>query len=197
LLAETGRLSEAVVESRRALDLDPLSSFVNSNLASILYFAGDYPAALEQTFKTLEIDRGSARAHRNLGRVYLAEGSFDKAVAEYQKAVELSPGTPEYLGELGYIFGKSGESYRAEEILRQLQRSFDRGEASSYQLALVCAGMGNRERTLKLLERALDERAPGIVQLQVARWFDSFRSESRFQDILRRAGFIRATNASV
>lgn len=197
LLAETGRLSEAVVESRRALDLDPLSSFVNSNLASILYFAGDYPAALEQTFKTLEIDRGSARAHRNLGRIYLAQGSFDKAVAEYQKAVELSPGTPEYLGELGYIFGKSGESYRAEEILRQLQRSFDRGEASSYQLALVYAGMGNRERTLKLLERALDERAPGIVQLQVARWFDSFRSESRFQDILRRAGFIRATNASV
>lgn len=192
LLAETGRLPEAVNESRRALELDPLSAFVNSNLASILYFAGDYPAAFDQTSRTLQIDPQSARAHRNLGRIYVAQGELGKAIPEYRRAIELSPGTPEYLGELGYIFGRQGDRKRAEAVVSQLQRDFEQGGASSYQLAVVYAGMGDKLRAMQLLEEALDERAAGIVQLQVAHWFDDLRSDPRFQQILRRAGFSSA-----
>ena len=188
LLAETGRISEALPEARKALELDPLSTFVNSNLASMLYFAGDYPAAVEQARKTLDLDPDSARAHRNLGRIYAAQGFYENATLEFQKAVEMSPGTPEYLAELGYTYGKWGRQNEAAQVLTQLQDSSVKGHASAYQLAVVYAGMGKKVNALRLLEKAVEERAAGIDQLRVTHVFDELRSEAAFQRIVDSVG---------
>ena len=190
LLAETGRIGEAVPEAKKALQLDPLSSFVNSNLGSMLYFAGNYEEAITQSRKTLELDPASARSYRNLGRIYAALGLYEKATAEFQKAIELSPGTPEYLAELGYAFAMRGDTKEAETILRQLEGSFRRGDASSYQLAVVYAGMRDKKSALQLLNKALTERAAGVSYLKVTPMFAELRSEPDFQAILHQIGFL-------
>lgn len=189
LLAETGRISEALPEAKQALQLDPLSSFVNSNLASMLYFAGSYDEAIAQSRKTLDLDSANARAYRNLGRIYTAQGSYEKAIPEFQKAIELSPGTPEYLAELGYAFAMSGNRKEAETILRQIENSVQHGEASSYQLAVVYAGMRDKNRAFEFLNKALPERAAGLSYLKVTPIFAQLRSEPDFQAILHQIGF--------
>lgn len=188
LLAETGRLREALLEAMKAQQLDPISTFANSNLASMMYFAGKYNEAIEQSRKTLNIDPANARAHRNLGRVYAAQRNYSAAIAEYKKAIELAPGTPEYLAELGYVNAISGRKKEAQDLLAGLQEMLVRGQASSYQLAVVYAGMGDGKRAVGLLKKALEERGAGILQVKISPFFADIRSEPDFQEILREVG---------
>ncbi|HYL15689.1 MAG TPA: protein kinase [Terriglobales bacterium] len=185
LLAETGRIPEALVQAEKAQQLDPVSSFANANLGSILYFSGQYKEALEQTWKTIDIDPTSARAHRTVGCIYAAQRLYDKAVLEFKRAIELSPGTPEYLGELGYVYAKWGHKKEADQILKRLRRSQAHREASSYSLAVVYTGIGDKPTALRLLAKGVEERAAGIVQLRVSPMFDELRPMPAFQDLLR------------
>ena len=187
LLAETGRIGEAIPEATLALRLDPLSAFTNSNLASMLYFAGDYDKAIEQSRKTLELDPANTRALRNLGRIYIAQGNYESAVSMFQRAIDLSP-APEYLAEMGYAYARWGRKSEAAELLKKLDDSRSLGNASDYQLAVLYVGMGEEKEALRLLDKAVDERAAGINQLKVTHLFDGFRSLPSFQKIINRVG---------
>jgi serine/threonine-protein kinase len=188
LLLELGRLPEALVESRTAQQLDPLSAFTNDNLAAILYYAGEYDQAIEQCRKTLEIDPASHQAHRHLGQVYIQERRYPEAVSELKKAVELSPGSTEALAELGYVLGISGKKDEARQILLELQDSSQRRAVSSYHLAIVHIGLGERELALQSLRKAVDDHSPGVVHLKVSPFFQEFRSDQRFERMLLDVG---------
>ena len=188
LLLELGRLPEALVESRTAQQLDPLSAFTNDNLAAILYYAGEYDQAIEQCQKTLEIDPASHQAHRHLGQVYIQERRYPEAVSELKKAVELSPGGTEALAELGYVLGISGKKDETREILLELQDPSQHRAISSYHLAIVHIGLGERELALQSLRKAVDDHSPGVVHLKVSPFFQEIRSDRRFERMLLDVG---------
>src|SRR6266849_135899 len=56
-LGVMGRANEAIAESKRAQELDPVSPIVNFELALAFYYARDYDQAIEQFHKTLELDQ--------------------------------------------------------------------------------------------------------------------------------------------
>jgi TolB-like protein/Tfp pilus assembly protein PilF len=191
LLLELGRFPEALAEARKAQELDPLSVFINANLASTLYFTGKYDEAIAQCRRTLEIDPTSHRAHRQLGHVYVQQKLYDEAVAEYSKAIELSGGNPAYIAELGHTFGRWGRLPEANKTLELLNRSSGGEHVSPYHLAVVYAGLGDKERTLQSLEKAVSERSPGVVLLKISPLFDDLRADNRFQHLLRRIGLAK------
>ena len=176
--------SSTLVEARKAQQLDPLSAFTNDNLAAILYYAGEYDQAIEQCQKTLEIDPASPQAHRHLGQVYIQKRLYPEAVSELRKAVELSPGSTEALVELGYAWGISGKKDEARHLLLELQDPSQHRYISSYHLAIVYIGLGERELALQSLRKAVDDRSPGVVHLKVSPFFQDLRSDQRFQDLL-------------
>ncbi|HXN22436.1 MAG TPA: protein kinase [Candidatus Dormibacteraeota bacterium] len=188
LLLELGRLPEALVEAKKAQELDPLSVFINGNLGAVLCFAGKYAEAVEQCKRTLEIDPMSHRAHRHLGRVYLQKRLYSEAVAEYRKAIDLSGGSAEYLAELGHTFGRWGKRPEAEQILEALKDISRHSHVSPYHLAVLYAGLDENELALKSLQKAVEDRSPGVVLLKVSPLFEHLRPEGRFQDLLRRIG---------
>jgi hypothetical protein len=59
---------------------------------------------------------------------------------------------------------------------------------SPYQLALVYAGLGEKERAFESLEKAKVERSTLLTYLKMDPRFDSLRPDPRFQDLLRRMG---------
>lgn len=195
LLTERGRVTEALSEARKAQQLDPLSSYANSNLALIFYYAGQYEDALAQSQKTLALDPANARSHRTIGCAYAAQQSYNKAIPELKKAIELSPGTPEYIAELGYVYAVMGQREQTREILNQLESSVERGAASAYSLAVVYAGTANRERTLQLLQQAVTEKAAGVVELGISPLFKGLRRDPAFQEILKQLGLFAAIEA--
>ena len=88
-LSQIGVHDEAIAETRRALQLDPLSVGISSALGLRLYFARRYEQAIKQFADALELDSNHALAHLWLGQTYEQKGNHKQAIIEIQKAVTL------------------------------------------------------------------------------------------------------------
>jgi hypothetical protein len=55
-----------------------------------------------------------------------------------------------------------------------------------YGVALIHAGLGERQQALAWLERALDDRAHWLVWLKLDPRFDPLRADPGFAELLRR-----------
>jgi DNA-binding winged helix-turn-helix (wHTH) protein/tetratricopeptide (TPR) repeat protein len=182
-----GRQDEGVAELKRAWENDPLSLIINTDLGWALSYARRYDQAIEQLSKTLEMDPNFAHAHIMLAQTYEGNGEFKKAIAEYQKAVELSGGSGEYFGTLGYVYAVSGRRDEAQKLLDGLKKQ---KYVRPYRVAVIYAGLGEKEPAFEWLDKAYRARDEGVIGLKVDPKLDSLRSEPRFLDLLQRMGFV-------
>ncbi len=186
-LATLGRHEEAIPEIQRALQIDPLSLAINADAGRILNYARQYDKAVEQLRKTLELEPNFFQAHRLLGLAYQQKGMFAEAIAELQMAVH-SEGSPPVVADLGNALAVAGKRDEAQKVLRELAELSKQRYVSAYDVAIIFAGLGENEKVLQWLEKAFEERATGLVHLNVESRLDGLRSDPRFQDLLRRIG---------
>ena len=190
-LATLGRLSDAIGEVRRALDLDPLSPIVNSDLGWYLLFSGQHNDAITQFRKTLDMDANSVAAHRGLGIAYSEAGQHDLAIAELKRALLLSENSPVVQAHLGAAYARQGAKAAADEVLKDLQARSAREYVPASAPAIVFAALGDRARALDALERAYEEHDFALVQIVVAPWFRPLRGEDRYDKLVGRLGLPR------
>jgi hypothetical protein len=105
--------------------------------------------------------------------------------------VELSGSTPYYVGVLGGAYAVAGKKGEALALLRTLEKQSKQRYVTPHAFAEVYAGLGEKDRAILLYEKAFDERSIwlGQVYFKVDPRFDSWRSDPRFQDLLRRMKF--------
>ncbi|MCZ6751940.1 MAG: protein kinase [Acidobacteria bacterium] len=183
------RTEEALAEIRRAHELDPLSLTINAGVARLLHSAGQYDKAIEQIRKTLEMDPNFVQAHFDLGLIYTEMRMYPEAIAEFEKGGTLSGGNPQIKSGLGLAYSLSGRRADALRILDQLNEQSERGYVSPFSIAVVYAGLGEKDRTLTWLEKAYEVRANEMVYIKMKPFFDNIRSDPRYQDLLRRMNF--------
>src|SRR5213593_4427818 len=180
-LSALGRFDEAIVEGERAVELDPLSLVINTDLGSDYYYARRYDEAIAQLRKTLEMDPGFYIAHLVLGQVLDAKGARDAAIVECQKARALND-DPSVLGTLGRAYGLSGNKMEAEKILDQLKKLSNERYVSAYSFALVYLGLGKKEEALRWLEQSYQDRAGSDIGfIRVDPLLDPLRGDPRFE----------------
>jgi tetratricopeptide (TPR) repeat protein len=75
---------------------------------------------------------------------------------------------------------------RARSMVTELEERAQREYVSPYSIALVYAGLGERDQVLSWLERAYDDRTHWLVFLRVEPMFDSVRGDGRFERLLSR-----------
>ena len=92
---------------------------------------------------------------------------------------------------LGYGFATAGDRARATAILRELETEGRERYASPYHIALVAAGLGDREAMMRALERALADRSGWMVFLPVEPEFEAVRQVPEFQRLLARVKPLR------
>jgi len=181
LLTALGRFDDAIAEARRAVELDPLSLVINSDLGVDNFFARRYDEAITQLRKTLEMDPGYYYGYVNLGQALELKGARDAAIAEYQKARALND-DPYILGLLARSYGLSGNKTEAEKILKQLQEISKQRYVAAYSFALTYLGLGDKEEALRWLEQAYQDRAGNdIGWIRVDPLLDPLRSDPRFE----------------
>jgi TolB-like protein/tetratricopeptide (TPR) repeat protein len=190
-LAPLGRLDEAIAEVKRAQALDPTSLAVNAVVALVYYLARQYDQAVEQLRKTLEIEPGFAVAHQYLGRAYLQKAEHGQALAEFQRAAALSGGHPFHLAWLGVGYAQSGKKREATQVVGQLKALSRRQYVSAYEVAVIYAGLRQKDRAFEWLEKAAEEHSVHLPFLNVEPALDSLRSDPRFQDLGGRMGLSR------
>jgi tetratricopeptide (TPR) repeat protein len=187
-LSAVGRHQEAITESKRALELDPVSPIINAWLGWRYFFARQYDLAIEQYLKTLEMDPTFVPAHLVLGQGYEQKSMPEKAIDELQEAVSLSGGSSLYVSSLAHAYATAGRRAEAERLLRQMNERARHNYVPSFHIAIIHAGLGQRDQALVWLEKGYQERSAWMVWLKVDPRFDVLRSDPRFQDLLRRVG---------
>ena len=85
-LVKTGRLEQALTESRAALDLDPLSPWAETAVARVLYDLRRTNEAIAHFHQALALDPEMGGASQGLAVALLAAGKNEEAVAEAEKA---------------------------------------------------------------------------------------------------------------
>ncbi len=183
-----GRTEEGIEESKRALELDPLSTEVNSSGGPKLLLC----ASVWQGDRATSQDPRNgpellARSHV-LGVELRGQGDLPRAIAECERARETETTIPWPLAELAHAYAASGRKHEAEEILKQLKDRSKQSYVPGYNFAEIYIGLGDKEQALAFLEKAYADRSMLLTFLKVDPQFDSLRSDPRFKDLLRRVG---------
>jgi serine/threonine-protein kinase len=176
-LMRMGRFEEALIEIRRAQELDPLSLIINAIAGWPFLFTHEYDKAIEQYKKTLEMNPNFRPAHVYLGEVYLYKGMYEKALAEYKLTNNIAG--------IGWVYAKMGKTAEAQRVLESLkiqQQSYIR----HVDIAVLYLYLGDKDQFFTWLERAYEDRGGRIPFLKVEPFYDSARSDPRFKEMLKK-----------
>lgn len=188
LLTATGRFDEAIAQTERACECDPLSPTVQTTLGLALYYAGEFERAVARYLKVLDIDPAFALARFHLGRLYAAQGRFADAAGQYEQA---APAVPLALGFLAGARRLAGQPAQAAEAVAALERMAKTRYVGP--MAWMGAHAGDPEAQLQWLARAVDEREGALPLLNTDPAMNPLRALPRYQALLDRLGLPRVT----
>jgi tetratricopeptide (TPR) repeat protein len=173
------------------VELDPLSPIINFELIQGLYFARQYDEVIEQSRKSLELDPSFGPFYSFPPRVYEQKGMYGEAITGFQKAIteakEYRPGTIAMAG-LGHVYAVAGKKGEAREVLNELKQLEKQEYVPAAAIALIYAGLGEKDQAFAWLEKAHDAHDFEMAWLKVEPRWDSLRPDPRFTDLLRRMG---------
>jgi tetratricopeptide (TPR) repeat protein len=183
-LARTGQLSKALAEVERGVDLDPVTWHSFHADGFICYFARHYDDALSliQRVHALNINPPDWSFLR--GDVYVEQGKFSESIAEFLK----SGAGPDSLGHLGNTYARAGRIDDARKTITKLEQHVEKNGVGRYEIALVYAGLGNKQQAFRWLEEAYAAHDVGLLYLKIDPCLDPLRSDPRFDDLVRRVG---------
>lgn len=177
-----GRLSEGLAALRMATERDPLSLMTNTQLACGLYLARRYAEAEEACGLVLEMDPQFWPARYFLGMIFEQQGLFAQAVRELRQAEELSVGNVLAVAGLANAHARAGSPWDAMRILSKLQEIPT--YVSPWALALVYAGLDERDHALEMLRQSIAARSlQTALFLSSEPRLDCLRSEPRFREM--------------
>jgi serine/threonine-protein kinase len=181
-------LRDAEGEIATAKSLDPLSVPINIDRAYILHYYERNEEALRSVGLALEMNPKYAPGYFWLGRIYTSQGRYADAETALQKIGALRTWTPA-MAVQGYLYAKSGRPQEARNVLAEFDDLVRQGRyASGYAIAVVYAGLGDRERVFSYLDAAYRERSHWLVWLKRDPRWNDVRSDPRFQNLVHKIG---------
>jgi len=96
---------------------------------------------------------------------------------------------PMELAALGGLYAVSGDTAQARVVLSKLRAMSKRRYVCPYEMATTHAVLGDKDEALAYLSRGYREHSACIPDIKTDPRLDSLRSDSRFQELLRKVGF--------
>jgi len=187
-LAAMGRFDESIAEIKSALALDPLSVNTNADVGRMLYLARRYDEAIGQLQQTVEMEPNFWLPRHLLGQVYIQKAMYEEALAEFQKAMDLSGKVALSVILIGHAYAVSGKRSEALAVVGKLEELSKQRYFSPYRVALIHAGLGDKDKAVEWLERAYEKCDANLIWLNVDPLLDGLRSDPRLANLVRRVG---------
>ena len=187
-LMAVGRYDEAWKEVNRAHELDPLSVSIATDIGFNYFYRRDYDGAINQLRATLAVSPKFPLAHLWLGRAYQQKKMYSEAIDEFNKTDDALPGWVVTRAGIGNAYGEWGHQAEAKQILARLDQMSHSKYVTPYGVALVYAGMNDKNQAFAWLNKAYDGRNHWLVWLNRDPRWDRLRADPRFADLKKRVG---------
>jgi tetratricopeptide (TPR) repeat protein len=163
------RYKEAGKDFARAIRLDHEYADAVNNLGVIDYEAKKYGKAIKQYEKAIQLRPEAASFYSNMGAAYFGKKEFERAGEAYAQAMQLDPDILEHTSHNG--------------VSAQLPSPEDRAHYD-YVIAKLCAKLGDRDRSLQHLRRAMEEGYKAIDDVYKDPEFAGLRDDARFTQLM-------------
>jgi len=194
LLSNIARHDEALIEIRRAREINPLFPMGAVLEASFLKSAGKAEDALRMIEAANIQNSDFWMVKLSLAEHYLLAGRYEEALTELQQARKLVPDSNFVRVIHIRILNAIGQRAEAEALVAEMTESAGQSYVSPYHLALAYMGLGDEDQALEWLEKAVAENNPMLVYLGASAFWDDLRDQPEFQSILQRVNLADIPN---
>jgi len=191
VLARKGRLDDAIVHFRQAIQLRPDFPDAHYNLGIALFQKEDLDGAIAEWRTTLSIHPYDAGAHTSLGNALVQKGLLREAADHYEKALQSEPNSILPLNNLAWVMSTGpDDSLRNNEIAVRLatkanQLSKENNPVFIRTLAAAYAQAGQFEKAIETARRAAEQaNAQGVhdLAIQIQEDVDLYRRRTPLRD---------------
>ena len=179
------RGQESAETCSRALTLDPFDPDLIACMGWHSLWAGDYDQAIEQSQRALKFDPKQGLAGLVMGWTYEQKGMYQEALSALQRASGAGPSS-----SVAHALALSGRREAAQDILEKMLGTAQKKYVSPYDIAVIYNGLGENGRAMEWLDKAFDEHSGFLVYVYLDPRLKSLHRDARFQDLLRRMGFV-------
>jgi tetratricopeptide (TPR) repeat protein len=203
VLSNVGRHDEALVEVRRARQLDPNLPIARSLEGQFLFMARRYDEALAHLDEMVNLAPSFVQGHVMRAYPLLTLRRYDEAIRELDIARELEANIPRttsvgprvfHSALQGYALAKAGRRAEAEAVLQRIRRQEHETYVPPHDIALVLHALGRDDEALEQLSRAVDVRDVRLVFLGTDPKWDELRGSPSFQALLSRVNLLDVSN---
>jgi len=190
-LTPLGKSEQAVAEMKKALELDPFSRIDNTVFGCVLFYGRSYDRAREQFEKATELNPDFFVTYVHAAWLYSQVGQYPEAITALTKGRFLAgDGRAKIAASDEVALRKAFAMEGARGFWKQVEKYPDGGE---FGMPQIYARLGDKENALQGLERIYEEREALGTLVNVDPAFDPFRSDPRFQSLVKRMGLIAGT----
>ena len=186
-LMARGRTRDAVDEARQAQELDPLGLIINTVRSMAHYFDRDFSASVAEARRTLAMDQTFAPVLIWLGLAHLMAGEHREAIRVFEDERRLSGELASTDAFRAVAHARGGDRAAASRLLDELRGKSATRYVAAFDFALIEYELGEHDRALESLERAIEERSLWLNWAQHDPLLDEMRKDARFVRALTEA----------
>lgn len=194
-LVKQRRFPEAISAGEAAVTADPLSLPANINLAVVYLYAGDDDRAVEQCRKLTQMDPQLFFEHPMVALVFARKGLTGEAMHEMEQIPDTRRNHRITLRVWVEVYALAGLHEQAEQGLARLLDQYARGGIPPSYVAAGYAAVGDKDRAIEWLSRALAVRDAFASVANAYPAFEALRSDPRFIALMEQLG-IKAQTGS-
>jgi TolB-like protein len=157
------RYEEVWAAAKRAVELDPLSTVIQTWVAMLPTYTGRPLDSVKRLRQVIELDPTYWQPYHHMAVAHLAVSDFAEAAIQAEKAVELSGGASVAMQYLAVADYRAGKTAKGDEVLRKLEEKAARAWVSPMVFLWIHVARGDEDEAYRHLERAVAERDPWLL----------------------------------
>ncbi len=179
-----GQFATATSKLMKALEMDPLSPALYTDLGWVYHYSGDLSRSIEMLTKAIELDHNFYQAHYLLTMDYNLVGKTTEALAQARRTTEIAGSDSTSSDVLGYSLGSAGRRSEALTVLSGVAQLAKTRPVSWISSAYIHKSLCQREAALDCLEKAYADRDGEMIYLKLDPLFLELRDEPRFEALV-------------
>ena len=189
-LTGMARHEEAILEARKAAELDPLDVYYQSMVANAYNFAGKYKEAISHCQMLEDKYTESFMVSFLLGFAYHGLTRWEEAIPAYEKSLRISGGAQLVLANLIVAYIETNNKTRADSLYKDMDALAKKIFVLPTHFYKVHRARGEDDLAFEWFKRAIREHDGFVPLIRIHPYKNiRFPEEKRYTDLLKEAGF--------